>query len=413
MRNVPEGIFNGNKKKMAARKNHWLNKQRIKNYSYIFFCIFAFALFLRFYSGIDNFDPQGRPLGSDFTSFYATAKLAVEGHGADAYDFSKHFIAEKAAVGEQLDMYFSFSYPPTFMLILAPLAYLPYLPAFFVWIALTLIFYATMIRKIVGRNEAIMLALAFPAVFWTIGHGQNALLTAGLLAGGLYFLERKPILAGILIGLLSFKPHLGILIPFVLMAAGHWRVFTAAAITTIIFAALSWLVFGTDVWMAFFQSIVETKSTLNEGLVPFHKMQSFYAGLRNAGISVEISYFSHALYALSTAAAVIWIWRQDIDIRLKKASLCIGTLLMSPFMLSYDLTLLAVAIAFLADYSITKHFQPSLINLLCIIWVSPFIITSISMLIPLPWTPLLLSLLLYQIILLCRLKISEKLEIND
>ncbi len=395
---------------MTARENHWLNEERIKNYSYIFLAIFVFTVFLRFYTGTGNYDLEGRPLGSDFTSFYTAAKLVAEGQAADAYDFAKHFAAEKAVVGEKLDMYFSFSYPPTFMLILAPLAFLPYLAAYFVWIAVTLAFYAAMIRKIALRNEAIMLALAFPAVFWTIEHGQNALLTAGLLAGGVYYLERKPILAGILIGLLSFKPHLGVLIPFVLMAAGHWRVFTAAAITTIIFAALSWLMLGGDVWMAFFQSFAETRSTLNEGRVPFHKMQSLYAGLRNAGVGVEISYFSHALYTLSTAAAVIWIWLRDVDIRLKKAALCIGTVLMSPFMLSYDLTLLAVAIAYLADYSIKKHFQPSLVNLLCIIWVSPFIISSLSMYVPLPWTPILLSLLLYQIILLCRPQLPEKLK---
>ncbi|MCP5382499.1 MAG: DUF2029 domain-containing protein [Kordiimonadaceae bacterium] len=322
-------------------------------------------------------------------------------------------MAEKEVVGNQLQIYFSFSYPPTFMLILAPFAYLSYQSAFLIWIALTLSFYLFMISKIAKWKEAILLALAFPAVFWTIEHGQNALLTTGLLAGGLYYLERKPLLSGMLIGLLTFKPHLGILIPFALLAGGHWRVFIAAAITTIVLAAISWLVFGTDVWIAFFQSMAETNSTLNEGRVPFFKMQSLYAGLRNAGVSIEISYIIHTIFALFTAASVIWIWLKDVDQRIKKASLCVGTVLMSPFMLSYDLTLLAVAIAYLADYSIKKNFQAALINLLCIIWASPFIITILSMYIKLPWIPVLLSIFLYQMIILSLQQNQADIKLND
>ena len=396
--------------KMESYENHWLNSERIKVYSYIFLLIFIGTMIFRFSTSTGNFDISGQPLGSDFTSFYATAQLAVQGEGQSAYDFDLHFEAEKAAIGQELDMYYSFSYPPTFMLILAPLAFLPYIAAWAVWIGLSLAFFIAMVTKISDRKEAILVALAFPAVYWTIGHGQNALLTAGLLAGSLHYLDRKPIVAGILIGLMSFKPHLGVLIPFVLIIGGYWRVFFTAAITTLTFAFISWLAFGTEVWIAFFQSMSETSQTLNEGRVPFYKMQSLYASLRNANFSINLAYTIHGIFALFTFGIVIWIWSKPVDERLKKASLCIGTILMSPFMLSYDLAILAAAIAYLVEYITKEDFNPKLATLLFLTWVNPFVASTLSKNIPAPWTPVLLSFLLYQIILASRTQLATQEE---
>lgn len=395
---------------MGKYEDHWLTPKRIRNYSYIFLCIFVCALFLRFYTANGNFDFTDQPLGSDFTSFYAAAKLATQGDAASVYHFESHFAAEKEAVGDQLQNYYSFSYPPTYLLILSPFAKLPYLIAWLVWIGLTLAFFILMISKISGRPEALIVALAFPAVFWTIEHGQNAFLTAGLLAGGLHYLERKPILAGILFGLMSFKPHFGALLPFVFMVSGHWRVFFSAALTTIGFALCSWLMFGSEVWIAFLQSFSETSQTLNSGRVPFYKMQSLYASLRNTGLSIDPAYLLHGLFALGIFGFTLWIWHKPFDIRLKKATLCIGTVLFSPFMLSYDLTILAAAIVYLADYLIKTNFRPQLANLLFVVWISPFIVSTLSKYIPIPWTSILLSLLLYQILVICRLSYSKNEE---
>ena len=147
------------------------------------------------------------------------------------------------------------------------------------WQGLTLAFFVIMMKKLAGRSEAILLALAFPAVFVTIGHGQNAFLTAGLFAGALHYLNRKPVVAGLLIGLLTFKPHLGLLIPFVLMVSRCWRVFFSASVTSISFAAMSWLILGSETWAAFFSSTSKAASRINDGMVPFYKMQSLFASL--------------------------------------------------------------------------------------------------------------------------------------
>ena len=77
-------------------------------------------------------------------------------------------------------------------------------------------------------NFWLLLALAFPAVFVNIGHGHNGFLTAALIGAGLLMLDRRPILAGILFGLMAYKPQFGVLIPLVLAATGRWRAFLAA-----------------------------------------------------------------------------------------------------------------------------------------------------------------------------------------
>ena len=86
-------------------------------------------------------------------------------------------------------------------------------------------------RAIVGHNLGILLALAAPMAFINALVGQNGFLTAALIGGALYLIPVRPVLAGICLGLLTYKPQYGLLFPIVLIAAGHWRVFISAAVT--------------------------------------------------------------------------------------------------------------------------------------------------------------------------------------
>src|SRR5438105_147271 len=83
--------------------------------------------------------------------------------------------------------------------------------------------------------------------FSNVGHGQNGFLTATLLGGGLIFLERRPILAGVLLGLLAYKPQFGLLIPLVLLATGRWTAIAAATVTVLSACSATLIVFGPEV----------------------------------------------------------------------------------------------------------------------------------------------------------------------
>ncbi|BEQ13678.1 hypothetical protein FAK_07440 [Desulfoferula mesophila] len=326
----------------------------------------------------------------------------MQGNAADAYDPKLLYLKEKEVINSSEIGYFTFTYPPMFLLILAPLAYFPYLASLGLWLGATLAFYALMIRKISGYRQAIIPALAFPAVFLTIGHGQNAFLTTGLLAGALYYLDRKPDVAGIMLGLLTFKPHLGIIIPIVLIATGHWRVFVVATVTTLALAAASLAFFGLETWQAFFASNALAFEVLDKGLLPYHKMQSLFANIRLMGASVSIAYTLQIIYAFLVICIVTWIWVKPADRLLKNAALATSILMITPFLLDYDLTILSVAIACLAVYGSEHGFRGIPINLLVIAWLSSILFRLLNASIPFPWAQLMLCVLLAKIYLLAR-----------
>lgn len=243
-------------------------------------------------------DSYGRPLGTDFASFYAAGTLVHDGLAAQAYEQAAHFAREQAIFGAATQ-YYAFQYPPVFLLVGAALALLPYLPALLLWQAATLGLYVLATRAILISLPQdrpldrlwLLVALAFPAVFINLGHGQNGFLTAALFGGALAVLDRRPVVAGVLIGLMIYKPQFGLMIPLVLLATGRWRVITSAAATVIALLLVTYLAFGPEVWNGFFASMTFTRTVLLEqGDVGFFKMQSVFAWVRLWGGPVVLAY---------------------------------------------------------------------------------------------------------------------------
>src|SRR5207248_4734657 len=125
------------------------------------------------------------------------------------------------------------------------------------WVALTLLCLLTIVCLIVRRTPAVALLLASPFTLWNCYNGQCGFLTASLLGGALYFIERRPLVAGALIGCLTYKPHFGILIPFALAAAKQWRVMASAALTTLALVTMSIAAFGSEPWLEFPHALYE------------------------------------------------------------------------------------------------------------------------------------------------------------
>src|SRR5262249_47044662 len=146
-------------------------------------------------------------------------------------------------------------YPPTFLFILAPFALLPYLTAFLTWDLVTLTGCVAVVCLIVKRRPAIALVLASPFTAWNFFAGQNGFLTALLLGASLLFLERRPVVAGVFIGWLTYKPQFGILLPVALVAANQWRAAASAAATFAFFGVASTAIFGAGVWGGFARSL--------------------------------------------------------------------------------------------------------------------------------------------------------------
>jgi hypothetical protein len=337
-------------------------------------------------------DRNGKPIGTDFSSFYAAGSLALEGHAADAYTPAKHYAREQQEFGGTTP-YYSWNYPPVFLLIAAPLAALPYPLALGLFQAASFGLYLLVIAAILAparrRDPAfarnwLPVAAAFPAVFINLGHGQNGFLTAGLLGAALVMLE-QPILSGLCIGLLCYKPQFALVIPVALLAAGRWGVIASAGVTVAALVAVSSFCFGIDSWTAFLAlSETSRKVLLEQGSVGFEKLQSAFAAVRLWSGSVPLSYAVQGVVSALAVVATAWAWRVSDNRALKAALLVTATALTSPHMLDYDLVLLAPALAFLTLVMQQDGARDYDKSLMALIWISPLMARSAAGLIGIP-----------------------------
>jgi len=196
-------------------------------------------------------------------------------------------------------------------------------------------------------------------VFSNMLVGQNGFLTAALIGGTLYLLPVRPVLAGICLGLLSYKPQYGVLFPLVLIAAGQWRAFTSAAVTVIVLGLASTLAFGIDAWKAFFHWLPTMSQTfLSDGRAPWWKLQSLYAMLRLFGVAEQPAWAVHWVFTASVATTLVMMWRSRVPYTLKAAALAAGTLLITPYLFMYDVMVLAIPVAFLVRIGLRSGFRP-------------------------------------------------------
>jgi hypothetical protein len=222
-------------------------------------------------------------------------------------------------------------------------------------------------------------------VFINIGHGHNGLLTAALFGFALVLLDRRPLIAGLLFGLLAYKPQFGLFIPLVLAASGRWKSFAAAAATVLLFTLATVLAFGPQVWDAFLASTRFTRLVvLEEGGTGWHKIQSVFAWVRSWGGPVPLAYAAQAAVTLAIGASLVWLWRSDASFARKAAALAIAAILGTPYSLDYDMVLLAVAIAFLAADGLAHGFRPYEKSLLAALWLVPLVARTVAEQVMLP-----------------------------
>jgi len=311
-----------------------------------------------FFQGFFILDRAGHGIANDFVNVWAAGRLVLDGHPAAAYDWTAHRHMQEAAVGYAFDGEYRWHFPPPFLFAAALAAMLPFVPAGLVWLAATGAAYAAAIRGILGERCGWLFALGFPGALWNVSAGQNAFLTTALIGGALGLLERHPALAGACLGLLTFKPQLGVLFPLVLAATGRWRVFFAAAAVALALAALSWLAFGSDPWLAMAQTVAKANQlVLSDGGAGWNKLQSVFGLVRALGGGESLAWMVQGSVALAVAAALVLLWRSGAPYDLKAAALAVGAVLVTPYVFAYDLVVLAVPVAFLLRFGLARGFQ--------------------------------------------------------
>jgi alpha-1,2-mannosyltransferase len=360
------------------RTGDFLTRERLR--------LWAFALLIGIAAGLTYLaatahglnDFRGRPLGTDFADVFAAGKLALEGNSAAAYDFVAHHARERAIFGDATPFY-GWHYPPFFLFAAAALARLPYLAALIVWQMASFALYLAALRLLLRKHPAfgrdrlwLLLAIAFPAVFVNLTHGQNGFLTAALFAGALALLDERPFVAGAMFGLMFYKPQFAMLIPFALAADKRWRALLGLAASLAAMTLMATAAFGGDIWNAFFASTrLSREIVLEQGATGFEKIQSLFAFVRHVGGNVDVAYAAQALCTLAAFAGTIRLWHTKKDATLKGAGLVLAALLAAPYCLDYDMTALAPAIALGAANGTENGFFPYEKSALALLWFAP------------------------------------------
>jgi hypothetical protein len=292
--------------------------------------------------------PLERATTTDFASFYAAGRLADAGTPALAYDQAAHHAMEQAVTAPGVEYQF-FNYPPVYLLLCGLLAQLPYLAAFAVFIAATLLFYLAVARRILGDESAaaVVILLCFPMVFWTMGLGQNAFLTAALFGLATVLLDSRPIAAGLLFGLLCYKPHFGVLVPIALAAGGYWRSFAVAALSAGMLVLASLALFGWETWQAFLVTAGAAHAVYESGRILFAGFANPFGAVRLLGGPVALAYAVQGLASLAAAALVLVVWRYRLSLPIRAAVLASASLVAAPVAIFYDLMLGTIAMCWL------------------------------------------------------------------
>jgi hypothetical protein len=293
-------------------------------------------------------ESHGRPGVSDFLVFWLAGRSALHGAAAAAYDPHLHHAVEVAAAGHEFTRHLSWHYPPLFLFVAAALAFLPYVAAFVVWVGSTLAAFALAVSRIARSPTAFLIACATPAVFINAIGGENGPLTAALMGAALFCLEERPVLSGVFLGLLTYRPHLGIVFPLVLLAGGYWRVFISASVTAAIGILACWGAFGFETLRAFIHFFpAASDALLVNGENGFGNFETIYGLVRWSGFGGTAASVAQAGAALAATSTVIWIWRKTESYSLKAAALSVATLLATPYLYIYDFAVLTVTFAFL------------------------------------------------------------------
>lgn len=312
----------------------------------------------------------GSAIGRDFVAAWSASALALAGHPAAAYDQAALRAAETQAIGAPVP-FIAWFYLPSFLLLVLPLATLPYLAALVLWLGLPFVALARLVRRVAPHPLAPVAALIFPGTAQCLISGQNGTFSAALIAGGLLNLETRPATAGLLFGLLSYKPQIAVAAFAALLFGRHWRTLAVASVTALALAAVSLAVLGLESWRAGLQALGAARIALEAGQISWDRLVTVFGAARLAGAGIGAAYVLQSLVVLSATGILWWAWHRRVPLAWRGSALALAIPLTTPYAFDYDLVLLLLPLVWLLQAGLATGFRRGEIALLVLAWVSP------------------------------------------
>ena len=313
----------------------------------------------------------------DFTNLWGGGRIALEGHVGQLFDLESYRPALRALLSPWL-LDQEWSYPPSMLLLGAPLATLAVFPAYMLWTVSTLGLLFLVGGRLGLNAWEKMFLLTSPPVLLNILFEQNGALTSSLLLGGLLLAPARPLLGGIILGLLTVKPHLGLLVPFCLIVAGNYRAIASAAVTTAGMAIATGMVFGWESWLLFFRETSPMMRAILEASYPQgYQMNAmtFFSLVRSLGGSLAVAYLVQVVLGTAAITAAFWLWKKRNLAQLEVKVVITGLLAfcVTPYGYTYDAIPLAVAVLVLGKQRLVP------VSLLALCWLYPLLNHVVAM----------------------------------
>ena len=366
------------------REARWLDGRRVRGYA-LLIGLASLALLAVAWS-----QAQG-PQGSDFLAFWGGGRAVLFGFPEFAYDLAWQ---ERTQTSAGFDGWYAFVNPPPFLFLAAPFAALPYPAAWIAWVVLTYAAWAWVSVRAFPRLWP--LVLVFPGALIAAGHAQNGFVTGALLVGGVALLDRRPLMAGALLGALIVKPHLALLVPFWLAAGGRWRAFAAAAASAAGLLLLSWLAFGTNTMIGYVNSWQASAAIMRAADADFLlRMATPYAQVRLFAGETAALVVSGVIALAMLALVVLSGRRFGGDAMAGGAFMLAATALASPYLFNYDLPFLVLPILWLVREGLRDGFRQWEKLLLVALWFAPYATRAAALPLGLNLMPLASALLVW------------------
>ena len=276
---------------------------------------------------------------NDFFAIWSFAKFPITNHAADIYDRS---VLQKfqESLGSTLSIHLPYPYPPSFLLLMIPFSVMDYYGAYGAWILGTFVLYFAVSWHRAWPRSATFIIIA-PATILTFVYGQTGFLTSALMIGGFRFVTSRPILSGVLFGLVSIKPQLGILIPVALISARLWRTLAAAGMTVLVLVLASSAAFGWSIWPLWLAQVLahaDWSATTKPQYMP-----TIIANLTFLGVDLSVARVIQLVVAVAVAG-IIWVCFRRGVTNLGISALLVGTFLATPYAFVYDMPTVTNAI---------------------------------------------------------------------
>ncbi|ANC44330.1 glycosyltransferase family 87 protein [Pandoraea pnomenusa] len=317
--------------------------------------------------------PTIGPIGLDFLPFWGASHFVLQGHALDAYNIDVMFRAQLAAEpwASQMGGVMPWLYPPVMMLLLAPVALLPFTYAYAVYAAVGFALYYAALRRTAPWRDARLAIVGFPGVLLVIVAGQIALYTTALAGFSLALLRKRPVWAGVLAGLLFVKPHIAILFPLAFLCARAWRALAACVATVVATTVLAAVVFGPEVYPTFLHATTFARQSIVDGTAQIARVPTIFVMMKMLGAPLVVSAVVHGIVALGAVAVMIDFWRRPTAFALRAATLLCATALVSPYLYDYDLAILALVVAWHVRDGLSRGWLRGEREWLVVLWLTP------------------------------------------